>query len=745
VNADISAEIECAGLKDGWQGPDFCRSHAIARGVLDQVHGFVSQVEQFNFAVGIVRIGCNANAGGEVNVQSFGRKPGGFTDHLVEASGDDERVVLRCLRQHDHKLVSAVAKCEIDPAARRLHHLPYFGEKLRSDQVSMRVVHAFEMIEIDEHKRKLVAVALRAVDLRLENKIHVPRVIETSAIVGNRKLMNALDVPGVFQSDRRKIRQRFQQRQIALLKSVASDAIDQLDHTEAMIPVAHGHGHDRPRLHFRFFVDLREESCVLAYVGNNYGFIVLRNPAGDPLPHFDPHIFQRLRALPNRQLKIEFLLDLIEQQQRPCIGTQELVDFFHDGTQDLIELKRRREGLAELMEHRDFARFAMLSPTRCGAAPLYTAKILGCAHWMPWCLIHLAGHTPASGMYRGTTNYNQLCSCRAMSSSVDVPEKEASLGGGATGKGSRSIETTLTLPQRPPIFPVTGKLLKMTKGTFGDNLKREREMRGVSLDEISAATRIATRFLQAIENEQWDQLPGGVFNRGFVRAVAHYLGLDEENIVAEYALAVNDRPTVPVWTGSPPKVTPDRPWLAWGLAAVIVVAMVAGGWLGTRRILAWRAARRAARSAAMSVTPSPVTMPAPQPAEAPSPVPDNMAPATVAASDMPPDVPPAPVTASPATPASPTVSAFLELKVQAVKKTKLTIAADGNQVFDETMKAGENHVFEASDQFNVSAHDAGALQLELNGKTLAPIGPSGHAGKVTLTREALKGAAGGGN
>ena len=51
----------------------------------------------------------------------------------------------------------------------------------------------------------------------------------------------------------------------------------------------------------------------------------------------------------------------------------------------------------------------------------------------------------------------------------------------------------------------------MTKGTFGDNLKREREMRGVSLDEISAATRIATRFLHAIENEQWDQLPGGVF------------------------------------------------------------------------------------------------------------------------------------------------------------------------------------------------------------------------------------------
>jgi cytoskeletal protein RodZ len=331
-----------------------------------------------------------------------------------------------------------------------------------------------------------------------------------------------------------------------------------------------------------------------------------------------------------------------------------------------------------------------------------------------------------------------------MSSSARVTEKEASLGHGGIGKNFRETDTTLTLPQRPPIFAVTGKLRTMTKGTFGDSLKREREMRGVSLDEISAATRIATRFLQAIENEQWDQLPGGVFNRGFVRAVAHYLGLDEENIVAEYALAVNDRPTVPVWTGSPPKVTPDRPWLAWGLAAVVVVLLAAGGWLGTRRILAWRTARRAAQSAALSVTAAPISMPTP-PAGVPSVAPENIAPSTVAASEAPPEVPPAPVSPEPATPATPPVSTFLELKVQAVKKTKLTIEADGNQVFDETMKAGENHVFEASEQFNVSAHDAGALMLELNGKSLAPIGPSGHAGKVTLTREALKGAAGGGN
>jgi hypothetical protein len=73
------------------------------------------------------------------------------------------------------------------------------------------------------------------------------------------------------------------------------------------------------------------------------------------------------------------------------------------------------------------------------------------------------------------------------------------------------------------------------------------------------------------------------------------------------------------------------------------------------------------------------------------------------------------------------------------------VVADNDVVFDGTMKAGENHFFSASDHFQISAKDAGAVHLDLNGKPLAPIGPPGHSGKVTLTRDALKGAAGGGN
>lgn len=271
----------------------------------------------------------------------------------------------------------------------------------------------------------------------------------------------------------------------------------------------------------------------------------------------------------------------------------------------------------------------------------------------------------------------------------------------------------------------------MTKDTFGESLKREREMRGVSLEEVSSATRIATRFLKAIEEEKWDLLPGGVFNRGFVRAVARYLGLDEENTVAEYTLAVGDRQTVPVWTGSPPAVTPDQPWLAWIVAAIIIIALAAGGWFGTRLLLLRRAQKKASQSSLLDVASSP-TSSALTPVMASEPVGTG-----VPASAL---TDPSPGAAS----AYPPTDRF-ELKVVTAKRTKVIVVADKDVVFDGTMKSGENHFFNATDHFQVSAKDAGVVHLELNGKALDPFGPAGHEGKITLTRDALKIATGGGN
>lgn len=283
----------------------------------------------------------------------------------------------------------------------------------------------------------------------------------------------------------------------------------------------------------------------------------------------------------------------------------------------------------------------------------------------------------------------------------------------------------------------------MTKDTFGVSLKREREMRGVTLEEVSGATRIATRFLKAIEDEQWDQLPGGVFNRGFVRAVARYLGLDEENIVAEYTLAVGDRQTVPVWTGSPPAVTPDTPWLAWVIGAILVAALLAGTWFGTRKILERRAAKRAAQAASLSATSAtPVAAPAQEPA------PPAAAPPAADAPDAPSagsGAAAAAADSAPLTSSGSSVPQLFELKIVSDKKTKVMVVADKDIVYDGNMKPGENHFFQAVDHFQITAKDAGVVHLQLNGKALAPLGPAGHSGKITLTRDMMKGVPGGAN
>jgi cytoskeleton protein RodZ len=144
----------------------------------------------------------------------------------------------------------------------------------------------------------------------------------------------------------------------------------------------------------------------------------------------------------------------------------------------------------------------------------------------------------------------------------------------------------------------------MAKGNFGERLKRERELREVSPNEVVVATRISLRFLEALENEDWDKLPGGVFNRGFVRSIARYLGLDEEHLLAEYDLARGDQ--APEFVSKPENRIPQpSKWLAVGLALgalVVIAALVAAGIYGWKRYSSYRRAKPASAITTQSLT-----------------------------------------------------------------------------------------------------------------------------------------------
>lgn len=70
--------------------------------------------------------------------------------------------------------------------------------------------------------------------------------------------------------------------------------------------------------------------------------------------------------------------------------------------------------------------------------------------------------------------------------------------------------------------------------SLGQELKRAREERGITLHEIASTTHIGVRFLQAIESDSYDILPGGVFNRAFVRKFAKQVGFDEQQAMKLY-------------------------------------------------------------------------------------------------------------------------------------------------------------------------------------------------------------------
>jgi cytoskeletal protein RodZ len=82
--------------------------------------------------------------------------------------------------------------------------------------------------------------------------------------------------------------------------------------------------------------------------------------------------------------------------------------------------------------------------------------------------------------------------------------------------------------------------------SFGESLRRERELRDISLREIADATKINLRYLEALEQNRFDILPGGVFNKGFIRAYARFIGADGESLVDLYL-----QETAPRETGSP--------------------------------------------------------------------------------------------------------------------------------------------------------------------------------------------------
>jgi cytoskeleton protein RodZ len=117
------------------------------------------------------------------------------------------------------------------------------------------------------------------------------------------------------------------------------------------------------------------------------------------------------------------------------------------------------------------------------------------------------------------------------------------------------------------------------KTGVGATLRDARKRRRVDLDAVEDEIKIRVRYLTAMENEDWDVLPGGAYTRGFIRTYAGFLGLDGERLAAEYARGTSDagervpRRPEPVVAGPSPSRT--RRIGARALTVLVPLALIA--------------------------------------------------------------------------------------------------------------------------------------------------------------------------
>lgn len=233
--------------------------------------------------------------------------------------------------------------------------------------------------------------------------------------------------------------------------------------------------------------------------------------------------------------------------------------------------------------------------------------------------------------------------------------------------------------------------------TFGPYLRRMRALKGRTLEELAAHTRIDARYFQALEDEQFNRLPREVFVRGFVRAYARALGLDEAETFRLFDEAARpfygpDDQEIQAQAAAAQRARARRRRRVAAWVGLVVTTGIMAVVIGLRSMRGSGASRQTeapphptAESVEVSRPPGTDTVP-PQ-SRAPEP---------------------------------------LRLILEAVAPTWISVQIDRTLTKEALLFPGDRVEYEALDTFNVTTGNAGGLHGRLNGRPLPPFGQSGQ-------------------
>jgi hypothetical protein len=233
--------------------------------------------------------------------------------------------------------------------------------------------------------------------------------------------------------------------------------------------------------------------------------------------------------------------------------------------------------------------------------------------------------------------------------------------------------------------------------SVGCILRSERLRRGKALDAIAAETKISSAILGAIENDQFDSLPGGAYRKGFVRLYARALGLDEEEAVAAFRRQHLELPV------ALPPVPPQQPFRY--LREAVFLLLIPLAMIGFYKVAGNESPQR--KHSAVGRLQEPVTQPPPAPVK-------NNTPEGSPTEESPP-------------------GAGVRAVFTMTEPVWVSVSCDGKPAYTGTLPGKESRSFEASAVVTVLIGNAGGLTITLNGQTLGPIGAHGEIQFLELT------------
>ncbi|MBP1608370.1 MAG: hypothetical protein H6Q04_605 [Acidobacteria bacterium] len=262
--------------------------------------------------------------------------------------------------------------------------------------------------------------------------------------------------------------------------------------------------------------------------------------------------------------------------------------------------------------------------------------------------------------------------------------------------------------------------------SLGSKLKETREKANITLLQAAEATRISPKYLQSLEEEEYAQLPGGMYNRAFLRCYSEYLHLDPHEMLKRYESKFSPQTAKPIKAKTPLPGTTTFKIHSLAIWSVMLLVSVVCLYFSRHWI-----------SAAFSPYfshPEPVPL-----IQMEIPQPSTSQPAMDAAKTMP-ALETESIQGAPAEVSTSAQEVFvgLRLEFEVYQDCWISVRGDGRQISSQILQPGNGRSFTATESFYLILGNAGGVRLKINGEFIKPLGKSGEVVRVLINEQNIK-------